>query len=255
MEDLVPIKLHLINGAEVNSINSRELYYSIGLAKGQYSRWIKANLLPLFKENQDYIRVRQTVEGNDVESFIITLDVAKHLCMLTKTDKAMNYRNYLINIEKEYIKNLQNKTVPTKTPIELAQEAIEALTIQLEKEKKAKERANKMLDSTKLIEVTNEETDEDISVEEFCKMISDKFSILIGRTTVYAILREMGLIMHDSTKPTQRGLLIYLRYRKHEKGYSTRVFIGKADKLSKYMLKFLATNPEINEALGNPFDI
>ena len=50
-------------------------------------------------------------------------------------------------------------------------------------------------------------------------------------------------------------LLTLMGNSEHERGYFTRVFVDKADKLAKYMLKFLVSNPEINDALGNPFDI
>jgi len=174
--------------------------------------------------------------------------------LLTLMANSPQVKLFKKNLIKEF-RRLKDLALEVKSPMQLIQEAIILANEQVEKEKAAKARALNMLQNAKLIEATNEENDDDISVEEFCKMISDKFSVLIGRTMVYHILREMGLVMKDSTKPTQRGLMVYLRYRKHERGYSTRVFIHKADKLSKYMLKFLVNNPEINEALGNPFDI
>lgn len=101
MNELIKITRSSINGSEVNSVNTRDLYFELGLAKGQYSRWIKANLIDLFSENEDYVRVRHNVEGNDVESLVVTLDVAKHLCMMSKTENAMKFRKYFIEIEKQ----------------------------------------------------------------------------------------------------------------------------------------------------------
>jgi len=159
------------------------------------------------------------------------------------------------NLIKEFRRLKSTNTVETKSPMQLIQEAIVLANEQVAKEKAAKQRALKMLNNATLIEYTNHESDDCIPMEEFCKMISDKYSVMVGRTIVYQILREMGLVMTGSTKPTQRGLLVYLSYRKHERGYATRVFINKANKLSKYMLTFLVKNPEINDALGNPFEI
>ena len=106
MNALIQITKNTINGVEINSINARELYNNLGLAKGQYSRWIQKNLIEQFLLNEDFIGVRQIVEGNEVLSHIVTLDTAKHLCMMAKTDNAMKFRKHFIDFEKNYNKPL-----------------------------------------------------------------------------------------------------------------------------------------------------
>jgi len=103
MKNLIQILPALIGSENINSVNSRDLYSSLELGKGQYLRWINKNLVDndFFYENKDYIRVRQDVEGNQVESFVVSLDVAKHLSMMSKTSKAHEFRNYFIEVEKE----------------------------------------------------------------------------------------------------------------------------------------------------------
>ena len=101
MDSLIQITKNTINGVEINSVNARELYNNLGLAKGQYSRWIQNNLIDQFLYNDDYIGVRQVVEGNEVVSHIVTLDTAKHLCMMAKTQNAMKFRKYFIDFEKQ----------------------------------------------------------------------------------------------------------------------------------------------------------
>ena len=96
----------VLNGEKINSVNARELYNNLGLAKGQYSRWIQNNLIDQFLYNDDYIGVRQVVEGNKVVSHIVTLDTAKHLCMMAKTENAMKFRKYFIDFEKQHNKPL-----------------------------------------------------------------------------------------------------------------------------------------------------
>lgn len=108
MDSLIQISKNTINGVEINSVNARELYNNLGLAKGQYSRWIQNNLIDQFLYNDDYIGVRQIVEGNEVVSHIVTLDTAKHLCMMAKTENAMKFRKYFIEFEKQG-KNLINQ--------------------------------------------------------------------------------------------------------------------------------------------------
>ena len=103
--ELITVSKTVFNGAEINSVNSRDLYIELGLAKGQYSRWIQTNLIDQFLYNDDYIGVRQDVEGNEVLSYIVTLDTAKHLCMMAKTENAMRFRKYFIEVEKKLTQN------------------------------------------------------------------------------------------------------------------------------------------------------
>ena len=42
MDSLIQITKNTINGSEINSVNARETYEYLGLAKGQFSRWIKS---------------------------------------------------------------------------------------------------------------------------------------------------------------------------------------------------------------------
>jgi phage anti-repressor protein len=109
MNDLIQINQTAINGADVNSVNARELYSSLELGKGQYTRWITQNLInnEFFNVDIDYIRVRHNVEGNDTIDHIVSLDVAKHLSMMAKTKKAHELRTYFIDFEKK-AKNIIN---------------------------------------------------------------------------------------------------------------------------------------------------
>lgn len=125
MNDLIQITKNIINGAEINSVNARELYNSLGLAKGQYSRWIQKNLIEQFALHEDYVGVRQVVEGNEVASHIITLDTAKHLCMMAKTNNAMKFRKYFIDFEKKAVNVIQSQS----SQIQLLKETLNQIAI------------------------------------------------------------------------------------------------------------------------------
>jgi len=127
MKNLIEVLPALIGSENINSVNSRDLYSSLELGKGQYSRWINKNLVEndFFHEDKDYIRVRQNVEGNPVESFIVSLDVAKHLSMMSKTSKAHDFRNYFIQVEKEARKVVSSQS----SQIQILQEMINQVAI------------------------------------------------------------------------------------------------------------------------------
>ena len=99
MHDLIKIEKSNINGSEINSVNARETYDYLGLAKGQFSRWIKSAIEKYdFVQNEDYITIDTDVEG--VKDYIVSLDMAKHLGMLEKNDKGHEIRKYFIEQEK-----------------------------------------------------------------------------------------------------------------------------------------------------------
>lgn len=100
MDSLIQITKNTINGAEINSVNAREIYDYLGLAKGQFSRWIKTAIEKYdFIQNEDFLSIDTDVEG--VKDYIATLDMAKELCMVSNTEKGKEARKYFIEFEKQ----------------------------------------------------------------------------------------------------------------------------------------------------------
>ena len=90
------------NEEGIQLVSARELYLGLGFNKTQWSRWNKSNIKEneFFTENIDWIGVRHDVEGNLVQDFVITLEFAKHLAMMARTEKSHEYRNYFLECEK-----------------------------------------------------------------------------------------------------------------------------------------------------------
>lgn len=84
-------------------VSARELYLGLGLNKSQWSRWYPTNIIKndFFTKNVDWIGVRHDVEGNEVQDFAISLEFAKHIAMMARTEKSHEYRNYFIECEKK----------------------------------------------------------------------------------------------------------------------------------------------------------
>jgi len=114
MEEIIKISETTIGNSSVNSVSARELHSALGLSKSNFSKWIKVNLLnnPFFSENTDFITVRtkyESIQGvfKESEDYLLTIDTAKHLTMLSRTEKAHQIRNYFIEVEKKYRLQLQ----------------------------------------------------------------------------------------------------------------------------------------------------
>ena len=96
----IQITKSIINNTELNSVNAREIYDYLGLAKGQFSRWIKTAIEKYdFIQNEDFLSIDTDVEG--VKDYIVTLDMAKELCMVSNTEKGKEARKYFIEFEKQ----------------------------------------------------------------------------------------------------------------------------------------------------------
>ena len=109
--DIIKITKSTIGAEVINSVNARETYDYLGLAKGQFSRWIKSAIDKYeFIENEDYITIDTNVEG--VKDYIVSLDMAKELCLVSSTPKGKETRKYFIEVEKR-----QNRVLTTSEQI------------------------------------------------------------------------------------------------------------------------------------------
>ena len=150
------------NGQQL--VSAKELYLGLGLDKSHWSRWYPKNIQEndFFEENKDWIGVRHYGEGNETMDFAISLEFAKHIAMMARTQKSHEYRNYFIECEHKLINN-QN--------LISAQQEIKELKNSLEDFKRATEEAKKMykpshkmkLDYSKMIRaLTNNDEEYDI---------------------------------------------------------------------------------------------
>lgn len=125
------------NSKEQQVVSAKELYDFLGYDKSQWARWYKKNI-----EDNDFAvqlvdyepidRMSSKENGNFAKDFAITIDFAKKLSMMAKTEKGEEARNYFLNCEK---KLMNPKPL---NPIELIiQSAQQLLMIQQEQEKQA----------------------------------------------------------------------------------------------------------------------
>lgn len=119
------IKVTEENGEQL--VSARELYEFLELDKSQWARWTKKNIEEIFEENQEYQRLDIVSNGNNTTEYILKLDVAKELSMLSRSEKGKQVRRYFIEVEKKY--------KALKVPQSYAQALLEAGRLALELEK------------------------------------------------------------------------------------------------------------------------
>lgn len=102
----------LININDNGKVTARELYDFLNLSKGQFSRWAKTNILEnaFALENIDYKGFDTVVEGNETTDYELSIEFAKKLCMVSKSERGEQARNYFIAVEKMYKEQKQDLT-------------------------------------------------------------------------------------------------------------------------------------------------
>lgn len=89
-------------------VSARDLYKGLGL-KIRFSLWVSQNFEG-FEEGKDFtsVFVDTEVENNGgvqvrkLKDYWLTVDMAKELCMMSKTEKGKEVRKYFIQVEKEF---------------------------------------------------------------------------------------------------------------------------------------------------------
>lgn len=91
------------NNLQEQSISARELYDKLGLSK-DFSNWFKyqSDKLNLI-ENQDFTPIlAKSTGGRPGIDYLIPLDIAKHITMISGGEKAREIRNYFIQVERAW---------------------------------------------------------------------------------------------------------------------------------------------------------
>jgi len=101
MKDL--IKVEVKNDQQL--VSARDLYKGLGL-KGRFSRWFKTNS-ELFTKNEDFYKcTSSTVVNNgavrELEDYLVTIEMAKQLAMMARTERSKQYREYFLDLERKW---------------------------------------------------------------------------------------------------------------------------------------------------------
>lgn len=132
---LVPVFSGSFNTQTELLCNARDLHKALQVRR-DFSNWIKGRIEEYkFFENQDYILIRQngrikTGRGGDRRSkeYHLTLDMAKELAMVEKTEAGRQVRKYFIECERERFIGMQHKAIShliSKEQADTIQHAVE----------------------------------------------------------------------------------------------------------------------------------
>jgi anti-repressor protein len=96
-----PIRIN--NDSERITVSARELHDYLD-ASERYSSWIERMIQYGFSEGTDYIGCKtfNTLAHQELDDAQITIDMAKEICMLQRSEKGQIARKYFLQLEKDW---------------------------------------------------------------------------------------------------------------------------------------------------------
>jgi anti-repressor protein len=96
-------ELQIIEKDGIQAVSARELYKGLEITE-RFSNWFNRICAYGFVENEDFLgcKVFNTLAKQELQDYVVSLDMAKQICMLQRSELGKKYRNYLIKLEKAW---------------------------------------------------------------------------------------------------------------------------------------------------------
>lgn len=176
-------------------VSGRELHEKLGI-NTPYTQWFERMKEYGFTENIDFVLHSQKCESSNasgykvIQDHIIKLDMAKEICMIQRNEKGKMFRQYFIQVEKDY--NSPERTI--QRALLYSQAQVKKLEAKIEEDRPRVSFAE-----------TIEKSSDSILIRELSKILANE-NIHIGQNKLYSLLRQWGYIFQNSTEPTQKAV-------------------------------------------------
>lgn len=193
------------------TVLGRELHAVLEV-KTRYNDWFKRMTEYGFAENSDFITLTQkraTAQGNET-TYIdhqLTINMAKELCMIQRTDKGKQCRQYFIKIEEEW----NNPDAVMARALKMAdrklleaQSRINNLTLTVNKQNELLDRAKPLVCFANSVKVS----ENSILVGSLAKILKQN-GVDIGQKRLFEWLRSNGYLIKSGGEynlPTQHSM-------------------------------------------------
>lgn len=199
---------HLIKvnfDGERQTTSARILWEFLGKPYSQFTKWFDQYKEYGFTENLDFRAISEkflTAQGNGSTrtDYEITIEMAKELCMLQKTERGKVARQYFIELEKQW----NSPEVVMARALKMAERKMaDSQTIIMQLETKLEEQKPKVTFANAV-----STSDSSILVGDLAKLIAQN-GVEIGQNRLFQWLRDNGYLIKSGTSrnmPTQRAV-------------------------------------------------
>ena len=103
MNEIIKVNYERENPA----VSTRDLYKALEI-KERFSAWVERLLGYFGEEEMTGVLTPTEVKNNggiqirELQDYIVSVDVAKHICLMSRTEKGKQCRQYLIDLEKAW---------------------------------------------------------------------------------------------------------------------------------------------------------
>lgn len=192
-------------------VSGRELHEFLEI-RTKYKDWFRRMVEYGFEEEIDFIRVAQKRATNNLKNPVttvidhaISIDMAKEISMIQRTEKGKEARQYFINCEKKL------KEVKKLSPMELMELQFKALKEQKEKIAQVENRVDKLEEDMPLFQIDCKEIQSLVrkkGIEALGGYRSTAYNDNSLRGKVYSdiqqqIRREFGVLRYEAIKRSQ----------------------------------------------------
>lgn len=186
------------------TLSARELHEFLGI-KTKYKDWFPRMVTYGFDENVDYqamARKRATAQGNET-TYIdheITLDMAKEIAMIQRSDKGKEVRQYFLELERKW----NSPEAVMNRALEYSRKQVKALM----EEKQVLIEENQELKPKALFADAVSSSNESILIGQLAKLIRQN-GYEIGQNRLFEWLRQNGYLIKQGARynqPTQKAM-------------------------------------------------
>lgn len=178
-----------VNGGQ-RVVSARELHAFLEV-KTDFTDWCKRMFDFGFEEQKDFTSILgKSTGGRPSVDYALTIDTAKEISMLQRSEKGKQARRYFIDCEKALIAAVP--ALPSRKEL-----AKMVLDLENENERLGIENA-KMLPRSEFVD-TVFATDGLIAMSQVAKVLKLDF----GRNTLFQMLREKGILFKSNNEPKQ----------------------------------------------------
>lgn len=193
---------------EQPTVSARDLHDGLGIEK-RFSAWFETNSQGFIKGedySDPYLKVRVQKEGNrevqrEVEDYDLSVDMAKHICLMSRTEKGKQCRQYLIDLEKAW-----------NTPEQVMARALKMADKTIEKlrtDNAALLEDNQRMKPKEIFADAVATSHTSILIGDLAKLIKQN-GVDIGQKRMFVWMRDKGYLIrrkgNDWNMPTQKSM-------------------------------------------------